>query len=105
MNYVDAYGDAAHALGVTLRGPVTVELPGGDKLSADMIVESFGAPNGTLVFSSTSEAQPHFGVLSDLGYTVSSFAEPTSRAEINDLRDVLTDWGWCGSDALRPDWA
>lgn len=105
MRYVDAYSDAAAALGIVLRGPVDIDLPYGKRVRSPMLIQHFGAPKGTLVFPSVWDALNHSEALRELGYAASSFAEPLARAEVWHLRDMLLDWGWCGDESLRPGWA
>jgi hypothetical protein len=105
MTHLEACKDAAAALGVNVRGPATVQLPSGSELVADLLVEHFGAPAGTLVFSDADACWPHKQALRDLGYAASSYAEPTQPMECSDLREMLLEWTWCGSEAQRPSWA
>ena len=105
MTHLEACRDAAAALGVSVSGPATVQLPSGSELVADLLVEHFGAPAGTLVFSDFDAFWSHMQALRDLGYTASSYAEPTQPMECTDLREMLLEWTWCDSEAQRPSWA
>lgn len=105
MDYVRSCQNAATQLGVTLRGPADLSLSPSVTIRVDMIVEGFGAPKGTLVVADYSALQPHIALIEASGFTVSSFAEPTSESSVDDLREMLLEWDWAGPEAERPVWA
>ena len=105
MTHLEACTDAAATLGINVRGPAIIQLSCGCELVADLLFEHFGAPLGTLVFSDPEAAWPHRQALEDLGFTASSYRVPTAAIECSDLREMLLDWSWCGSEAQRPAWA
>jgi hypothetical protein len=105
MTHLEACKIAATELGVTIRGSVPVILRDGRQLLADMLVENFGAPKGTLVFTNAVVYLPHIHALQDMGYTVSSYAEPREEMTTDGFREMLIDWTWSGPEALRPPWA
>jgi hypothetical protein len=105
MTHLESCKRAATELGVMLQGPATVIVQEGHQVVADMLVVHFGAPEGTLVFTDAEAYLPHLARLRDIGYAVSSYAEPCEHLTSNDLREMLLDWTWCGPEALRPPWA
>lgn len=105
MTHLEACTNAAATLGVSVRGPTIIQLPCGSELVADLLFENFGAPAGTLVFSDPEAFWPHRQALQDLGFTFSSYHVPTAAIECSDLREMLLEWSWCGSEAQRPTWA
>jgi bifunctional N-acetylglucosamine-1-phosphate-uridyltransferase/glucosamine-1-phosphate-acetyltransferase GlmU-like protein len=105
MDYVRSCQNAAKQLGVTLRGPADLSLSPSVTIHVDMIVEGFGAPKGTLVVDDYSALQPHIALIKASGFTCSSFAEPTSESSVDDLQEMLLEWGWAGPEAERPVWA
>ena len=105
MKHVEACKAAAEALGVSIDGPVKITESDFDIIVADMLFKDFWSINGTLVFESDDIAQVHAHLLLEMGYSYTSFDEPIAALTIDDLREMLLDWTWCGPEGLRPDWA
>lgn len=103
--HVDAFRDAAEQLNVSLVGPLEVELAS-SRVVADMLFPSFGAPKGTLVFPLTDVVPPQAGELSDMGYAVSLLAilGEKHNYSVEQLIEMLSDWGWCGAEDEAPAW-
>jgi hypothetical protein len=103
--HVDAWSKAAEALGVSISGPLILELEGGPAITVDMLVTDFGAPRGTAVCRNYESVRPYMGQIREAGYSVSSFGSYPEGFESSpaDLIEVLSDWGWCG-DGPAPSW-
>ena len=102
---IDAWKDAASALKINLIEPMEITLPSGETVCAELIVEHFGAPKGTIILSTLpSAAGTNF--LLDSGYTWSLFESPDFGCEhsILDLKEILLDWNWCGPMECQPEW-
>jgi hypothetical protein len=105
MDHVQSCQKAAKQLGVALHGPAELALTPSITVRVDMIIEGFGAPNGTLVVADSSALLPHIQPIKAAGYTISSFDQSATETSVEDLRDMLLEWGWCGPAAARPAWA
>ena len=101
--YIDSWAQAAQELGVTLISP-PVTIPSGLEMYP-MLVPYFGTEKGTFVFS---EMQPKSVVdeLRDNGYTCSIFSQCPEgyRVSVENLVEILSDWGWSGPENRRPSW-
>ena len=103
--YLECWAPAAEQLAVELRGPLSVDLPNGESVEAQLHVPYFGAEKGMLIFERILSNEA-FRSLVELGYGYSVFAEPSAGETSNadDVADVLRDWGWCGPQSKAPDW-
>ena len=103
--HVDSWSKAAEALGVSVSGPLTLDLEGGTSVSVDMLVRGFGAPHGTAVCANYEAIRPHINQLREAGYTFSSFGPGKEGCECSraNLIEVLSEWGWCG-EGSPPAW-
>ncbi|WFU84767.1 hypothetical protein QA645_19105 [Bradyrhizobium sp. CIAT3101] len=59
--HADSWSKAAEAPGVSVSGPLILELEGGSAISVDMLVRDFGAPRGTAVCTSYESIRPYIG--------------------------------------------
>lgn len=103
--YVKAWQRAAATLGVEIEEPQRVKDTPEVTLQADMLVRSFGAPRGTLVFEKTDQYPSFFEELQKQGYTASSFGPYADDSECSllGMLEVLSDWGWAG-EGPEPPW-
>ena len=103
--YIQAWRRSADALGVDIEGPVQVSLDDGAVIEADMLVKGFGAPIGTLVTPLSGQLRGKLEALSCCGLTASSFGpyDHGEECSLNDMVELLSDWGWCG-DGPPPPW-
>jgi hypothetical protein len=103
--YAQAWQRAADALGVEIEGPLQVKIDDGFVIDAGLLVKQFGAPVGTLVTPTTEQWWGRFEQLRALGLTASSFGpyDDGEEANVEDVMDVLSDWGWCG-EGPAPSW-
>ncbi len=103
--YLASWLPAAEQLGVELSGPMTVALPDGESVIAQLHVPSFGAEKGMLVFKQVLSSRASNSLV-ESGYGYSVFAEPAADeiTTMDDLVEVLRDWGWYGPEAEAPEW-
>jgi hypothetical protein len=103
-SHVQAWEAAAAELGVTISGPLAVQVTPTILLPVDMWVQDFGRPKGALVASHSDTFWPLRKEIVEAGYHWSSFG-PYGDQEVarrEDLIEVLTDWGWCGQSDPPP---
>jgi len=74
-------------------------------IDAGMLVKGFGARVGTLVTPTTEQWWGRFDELRAHGLTASCFGpyDAGEECSVDDVIDVLSDWGWCG-DGPTPSW-
>jgi len=100
--------EARDDLGIEIVAPYEVDLKNGIKVRAELLVRTFGARIGTLVFTEIDAVWPHRNELSSLGYGYSVLDEPTDKAnELYDRElfiDMLSEWEWTGTEAEKPSW-
>ena len=103
--YIQAWQRAADALGVAIEGPLQITISEGFVVDVEMLVRGFGAPVGTIVTPLSEQWQGRFDGLRAHGLTASSFGPYNVGEEccVEDMIDVLSDWGWCG-DGPAPLW-
>ena len=73
------------------------------------LIPYFGTFKGTLIFDhmpTPGEQRQIAKVVFDCGYTASYFGTMVRAEEfcLDDFKDVLRDWKWCGPDKEAPSW-
>jgi hypothetical protein len=101
---IDCWKEAADRLEIEISGPTEILLASGSSVHAELFVRYFGAPKGTLVFDGFPAVSDHEFFQSGYTYSVIERPEPGVCFSIEDLKDLLRDWGWCGPDDGRPTW-
>jgi len=98
----------ANALGLRLTAPASILLPSGDRVNADALLLDFGGPKGMVLVTDDNIVWPHREALLEAGYGFSVLSEPRTSIEIprelDDVIDVLRDWGWAGAPENEPTW-
>jgi hypothetical protein len=97
---------AGHDLGISVKSPFELELAGNAKLTFDVLVEEFGAENGTLLADDYSYIEKHRDEILSRNYTCSSYLQPNpaEKYDRDSYIETLSEWGWCGPKSLRPKW-
>jgi hypothetical protein len=98
----------ADALDLRIVAPFSIQLPSGQRIDADVLLMDFGAPNGMLLVTDADKIRGHQNAIvsAGYGYSVLSDPGPTSPDSISldDVVEVLRDWGWAGSRDTQPAW-
>lgn len=97
----------AKALRLRISAPVSIALPGGTRINADVLLMDFGAQRGMLLVTDYDLIRPHEEALLAAGYGYSVLTDPGSDAQsfpLTDVIDVLRDWGWAGPPEDEPVW-
>lgn len=102
----DYWRIAADDLGLAVVTPFELQLPSGQRVRAEALVESFGAPRGMLIFTDAAAVLPYDDEIEQAGYGFSVMDNPGPGAiyQASDVQVVLNDWGWGGEDSDRPAW-
>lgn len=103
-SYMDNWSYAAGILGVTITSPYCVRV-GATEIYPELLVPHFGSEKGTFIFTEMQSESILKELFSD-GYTCSIFAPAVTgeEASVEDLKEVLTDWGWRGPPNQKPHW-
>jgi hypothetical protein len=98
----------ANALGLRITAPASILLPSGQRIDADALLLDFGGPRGMLLVTDDELVWPHQAAIVDAGYGFSVLSDPGPSADspppLDDVIDVLRDWGWEGDPADEPAW-
>jgi hypothetical protein len=100
----DYWRMAADDLHITVVAPFDLVLPSGGSIHADALVRSFGAAEGMLIVTESTAVWPFRDEIVQLGYGFSVMDPPEGRHNLDDIREMLEDWGWSGDDSDRPSW-
>jgi hypothetical protein len=97
---------AERDLGISIETPFQLELANGSALVFDVLVKEFGAKNGTLLADDYSYVEKHAEEILSRGYTFSVYLQPnpTEMYDRDSYIEMLSEWGWCGPQQLRPRW-
>lgn len=100
------WAQAASDLNLRITVPFSLRLTNENKLEAPMLVHFFGANKGMLVFTNYDDVSPYVDELAKYGYGFSVLSEPGEHEnyEMEEYMELLAEWGWTGSDELKPDW-
>lgn len=98
--------NAAKILNLAAIAPFSVHLPTGACVDVDILLRNFGAPNGMLLVTDDEKVWEHRDAIVDAGFGFSVLSEPESGSAfvLEDLLDVLRDWGWTGRKEDEPAW-
>lgn len=98
---------AAEDLGVCMLISYVVTLSDGRKLTSQALFPDFGNTFGTLVFQSQDaiDASARRDLMTQ-GYGISTFSEPLPNEEfdIDNYREMFSEWGWTSAEAKKPEW-
>ena len=85
---------AAQKRGLKVRTPFVLRLPDGTKLTAEVLLEDFGAPNGMFIVSDYDRIRDHTDAIIAAGFGYTCMSQP-SASEISSLEGIdacLEDW-------------
>ena len=70
------------------------------------MVKGFGAPEGMLLIEDYYKIESHIDEIINMGYgfSVIDDAEENEEFIIEEFKEVLSDWGWSGTIANKPNW-
>ncbi len=91
-------------LGIKVIVPFELSLASGKKLSAEALLPELGYPNGMIVSQSSTNYLAICDELKKLGYGLSVYAEPSHAYNVENYKEMFSDWGWSGDKAKKPDW-
>lgn len=94
---------ATEQLGISIISPFEVAVPGGQAVCGEFLVEHFGGDNGTIVVTRYERVKPFIDKLATLGYGFSVLSEDGDYS-VDGIAEMLSEWGWTGSDRERPRW-
>ncbi len=103
---IDVWTEAANDLGLCIIAPFTLVLDSGNKINARLLLKGFGHTIGMIIVTDYSSISPFTDEIIYSGYGYSTLSEPEMN-ECYDRQyfiDMLQDWGWSGSNELRPKW-
>jgi len=99
---------AQRDLGLDIVAPYAVRLSDTVELRAEFLVKNFGGPTGMLVIKNYAQVKPYLESLQSLGYGFSVLEEPKDKLnqtyDRETVIDILSDWGWTGPQADKPQW-
>ena len=106
MSLLDNWRWASAHLGVEIREPGDIQLTDGSVVRPLLHVPQFGWRNGMLVFSNTGGFSAAALRQDGFGWSVLSpeSAQRGNIVSVEELKEVLADWGWNGPDAEKPSW-
>ncbi|HEX2572237.1 MAG TPA: hypothetical protein VH877_22020, partial [Polyangia bacterium] len=86
--------------------PYELVIGPGRKVRAELLLKNFGAANGMLIFTSYAPVEPYEDEIPALGYGFSVLLGHAEEGgyDRQSFIDMLSDWGWAGPEAERPDW-
>jgi len=96
----------ATELGMRIVSPFHTKLPSGLELTAEALFPDVGAPNGTVVVESNDSVAAIGRELKQMNYTLSSFAAPREKQEIDieSYKEMFREWSWCSTEIQPPSW-
>lgn len=102
----DWISQACDALGLNADIGFLLILSDGHKIPTVARIPGLGAANGMLVFCSYEQIRAYTDELLQMGYGYSILDEPlpNEKFDLASYRDMFTDWGWSGEEALKPEW-
>ena len=97
--------------GVRIIVPFSVQLPGGQRIDADVLLVDFGGQRGMLLVTDYEKVRAHGDEIVNAGYGVSVLSDPGDSLKssldvesIEGITDMLRDWGWAGAPEDEPIW-
>lgn len=101
--FVSYWQQAATDLGLEIVAPFTVNLADGI-LDVPVLLRNFGGRLGLLLTTDYQQLEPFESEVVDAGYGFAVLSEPMAGETYSrkDILEVLSDWGWAGSDHERP---
>lgn len=95
-------------LGLDIVAPFVLRLSADQELKADFLVTKFGGRQGMLIVTDYAQVKPYVDRLHSLGYGFCVLEEPrdsfNQTYDRETFVDLLSDWGWAGSQADKPQW-
>lgn len=90
-------------LGVQVIAPYNITVDG-SQITFTAYFPCFGGHCGMVTDPDWSVIKPHTDALSAAGFRYSCVSFERG-ADLESLREVLTDWGWTGPPEDKPEWA
>ena len=95
-------------LGLDIVAPYWLKLNDTTELKVELLVKNFGGGLGTLIVTDYAQIKPYIERLQSLGYGFSVLEEPNDKTSQTYDREtfveLLSDWGWTGARADKPQW-
>jgi hypothetical protein len=85
---------AAQKRSLKVQTPYVLRLPDGTKVTAEVLLEGFGAPHGMLIFSDYGRIREHTDAIIAAGFGYTCMSQP-SETEVFSLEGIdacLEDW-------------
>ncbi len=100
---IEAWLEASSDLNIKIRSPFILTTPDNQELRFELLIENFGRKKGTVILSANDMTD--FDTPEKYGYYCSAL-NPSSYSTYDrkHFMDTLNDWGYCGEEALKPDW-
>ncbi len=101
----DVWKEVAADLGLYIVAPFRLALPDGTNVDVDVLLKNFGAEKGILLTTDFAMWE-NMSALASIGYGV-SILSPPRQGEAYDRQtyiEVLSDWGWSGTEREKPEW-
>ena len=95
---------AGDLLGFVVESPYIVSLPSGSSLSFSVRLPNFGAAQGMLLSSRYKHFSAHAGALTTAGYGYAVLDASTNGVVVQEVIELLRDWGWSGASSCAPTW-
>lgn len=101
---IDEWKKVADALNILIQTNKVI-LPNGFVIHCPVCVQQFGDVNGMIIVEKYSEIAPYKEELERYGYGFSVLPiDPNDIFNLDDFKDILSDWGWSGLDDQIPIW-
>jgi hypothetical protein len=104
-SFVSYWQRAAADLGLEIVAPFTVRVADAS-FEIPVLLRNFGGRLGMLLTTDYQQLKLFASALVDAGYGYSVLSDPNAEETYSreGILEVLTDWGWTGSDHERPAW-
>lgn len=73
-------------------------------LKVDVLLNNFGSKKGMIVISDYKKIKSDINELSEMGFGYSVLSSSNVNYDRDSFIEMLSDWGWFGSEEDRPDW-
>jgi len=97
-----AWREAGSQLSVRVIAPHVIRLPDGTSVDVEAFLPDFGGPRGAIAVALDDDQRYRRARASD--HFVSGLAATYRIFDGGRFRGTLDDWGWFGSEELRPSW-
>jgi hypothetical protein len=93
-------------LGLDIDYDTVVKLDDRSSIKAVGHFPQLGAPNGMLIFCDINDFWPHHKAIraAQYGFSVLEERQPDCEIDIISFKNIFSEWGWTGDQALKPSW-